>query len=199
TTVGGDYSAALVGSARAHYGARVPLVRFDAHRIPFRDQCFDAVVLYEAIYYLESPEVFAAEASRVIRRGGRLILCTANKDLPDFNPSPHSYRYFSPPDFAKLLAPAGFSVTCYADCAVDYGSVKAKLLSFVKRMLIRMDLMPKSMTGKKLFRRIVFGKLVPMPHELTNEICSYVRPESINCSESNRTHKVIFAVGHRTS
>lgn len=197
-TVGGDYSPALLGRARVHYGKRVPLVRFDAHRIPFRDGCFDAVVLYEAIYYLRSPEAFVAEAGRVLRPGGRIILCTANKDLPDFNPSPHSHRYFSPPELAGLLRPAGFSVQCFADCPVGRGP-KQWLLSFAKRTIVRSDLMPKTMAGKKLFKRLAFGRLVPLPHEITDGAGTDVAPVPIDCTRPDRTHKVLFAVGRLPS
>jgi ubiquinone/menaquinone biosynthesis C-methylase UbiE len=49
--VGGDYTARLLNLARSHYRDRIPLVRLDAHKLPFRDQTFEVVILYEAIYY----------------------------------------------------------------------------------------------------------------------------------------------------
>jgi ubiquinone/menaquinone biosynthesis C-methylase UbiE len=149
--VGGDYSPPLLRVARNHYQGRIPLLRLDAQAIPFRDQSFDVVLLYEAIYYLPDREAFARECYRVLRPEGQLLLCTANKDLPDFNPSPHSFFYPNPPDFVHLLCPLGFQVECFADSPVDYSNHKQKILSAVKKTMVRFDLMPKTMAGKKIF------------------------------------------------
>ena len=137
------------------------------------------------------------ECSRVLRPRGKIILCNPNKNLPDFNVSPHSYRYFSPCDFNDLLSPRGFTVECFGDCAIDYSSFKQRLLSFVKKTMVRFNLIPKTMSGKKLFKRIVFGKLVPLPSELTDEVDCCQFPCSIETNSVDSKHKVIFAVANR--
>ncbi|MBN1105555.1 MAG: class I SAM-dependent methyltransferase [Deltaproteobacteria bacterium] len=196
-TVGGDLSEPLLSMAGSHYKGRIPLVRLDAHALPFRDHCSDVVILFEAVYYLAKPEEFVRECTRVLRPKGTLIMCSANKDLPDFNPSPHSHNYFSPPQFAELLRPYGFDVQCLGDCEVDYGSLRQKVFSFVKKTMVRWNLMPKTMAGKKIFKRIVFGKLVAMPAELTNEHGSCPLPTGIDATIPDRRHKVIFVVGRK--
>lgn len=55
-----------------------PGVCFDAECIPVASESFDSVVAAEMIYYLARPETFAAEAHRILRPGGRLILSTTN-------------------------------------------------------------------------------------------------------------------------
>ncbi|MBA2689170.1 MAG: class I SAM-dependent methyltransferase, partial [Gemmatimonadaceae bacterium] len=90
TVVGGDVSATILNIARKHYGERIPLEQFDAEHIPFADGSFDALIIFEAIYYLKDAAPFLREAHRVLRPGGRLLITTANKDLFDFTPSPHS-------------------------------------------------------------------------------------------------------------
>lgn len=195
--VGGDYSAPLVRIARHHYRDRIPLLRLDAQAIPFRDQSFDVVLLYEAIYYLPDREAFARECHRVLRSHGVLLLCTANKDLPDFNPSPHSFFYPNPPDFVEWLRPFGFQVECFADSPVDYTNWKQKILSRIKKTTVRFDLMPKTMTGKKIFKRLVFGKLVPLPPELTEVMGPHPFPNPISCERKDMVHKVIFALAQK--
>jgi SAM-dependent methyltransferase len=195
--VGGDYSAPLVRIARNHYQDRIPLLRLDAQAIPFRDQSFHAILLYEAIYYLPDMETFARECYRVLRPKGVLLLCTANKDLPDFNPSPYSFFYPNPPDFVQWLRPVGFQVECFADSPVDYRNRKQKILSGIKRAVVRFDLMPKTMAGKKIFKRLVFGKLVPLPPELTEDMGPPPNPYPISCERKDTTHKVIFALGRK--
>src|SRR2546427_8051575 len=59
--VGGDYTENLIRVAQRYYSGRVPLLRLDAHVLPFRDSSFDVVLLYEAIYYLAYPEQFLDE------------------------------------------------------------------------------------------------------------------------------------------
>jgi len=61
----------------------------------FREKSFDVVLLFEAIYYLDDPKRCICECQRVMRHGGLLILCLANRDWPGFSPSPFSTRYFS--------------------------------------------------------------------------------------------------------
>ena len=195
TLVGADYSDVLLQKVEQHYHQRIPLTRLDAHDLCFKDLAFDTIILYEAIYYLKQPEIFINECHRVLRPGGSLLICTANKDLPDFNPSPHSYQYFSPKDFQKILSQEGFKVECFGDCPVDYSNPVNRTLSVAKKTLVHLDLMPKTMRGKKLFKRIVFGKLVGLPAELSAEGWKGTLPKPIDPHKPDRKHKVIFAVG----
>ena len=43
--VGGDYTEKLLRTAQRHYRGRIPLVRFDAHELPFKEGTFDLVIL----------------------------------------------------------------------------------------------------------------------------------------------------------
>jgi SAM-dependent methyltransferase len=197
--VGGDYSLPLLQLAQGHYKGRIPLIRLDAQVLPFKAHSFDVVILFEAIYYLKDSESCVKECMRVLRPEGILLICNPNKDLPDFNPSPYSYCYFSAPDFVELLKPFAFNVGCFGDCQVDYGSPKQHLLTFIKKTMVRLDLMPKTMTGKKLFKRIVFGKLVSLPLELADENPIQSLPCAVDSSLPDKSHKVIFAVAQKVS
>ncbi len=46
----------------------------DAHRLPFADHAFAALVLVDTLHHLAAPGTFFAEAARVLRPGGRLVL-----------------------------------------------------------------------------------------------------------------------------
>lgn len=74
-TCGVDLSAVALQRARtAHPG--VSFLQSDATRLPFADQSFDLVLDRGCFHYLE-PEVrhaYAAEAARVLRPGGRMLL-----------------------------------------------------------------------------------------------------------------------------
>lgn len=50
----------------------------DAEKLPFANESFDTVIAAELIYYLDNPERFIAEAHRVLKPQGRLLLSSAN-------------------------------------------------------------------------------------------------------------------------
>ena len=64
-------------------------VSADAHHLPFRDACFEAVVTFNTFEHLHDPLQAAAEIYRVLRPGGRLLLHTAF--LQPVHEPPHHY------------------------------------------------------------------------------------------------------------
>lgn len=193
--VAGDYTENLVVIAQKHYGDRVRILKIDAHNLPFEDKSFDLVILYEAIYYLQNPEKFVQEARRILREGGCILICTANKDWEGFNPSPHSYRYFSVPELSSLLKKYGFKVEMRGDCLTSKGSLISKVISMAKKMAIGLHLIPKTMKSREWLKRIFFGRLEPMKAELQEGDALYCEPTIISDNLPNRDYKVIFAIG----
>jgi len=51
----------VLAIAQNHYQGRPNIIvkKFDAQELPFPNQSFDVGLLYEAIYYLASPEKFS--------------------------------------------------------------------------------------------------------------------------------------------
>jgi len=194
--VGIDIDQRVLSLAREHYGSRLEIRQMDAQALSFADESFDVVIHFEAIYYLPRAEQFASEVRRVLRPGGVLVVCTANKDLPDFNPSPFSHRYFGPPELGALLRPHGFAVECFGADAVGPLGVRGRALRALKRAAVQLDLIPKTMKGKELLKRIVFGALVELPKEIPDEE-SVDSPKPIPVDRSDRGHRVLFAVAHR--
>jgi ubiquinone/menaquinone biosynthesis C-methylase UbiE len=192
--VGGDYMENLLRRAQSHYGTRMPLLRLDAQTLPFRRETFDVVILYEAIYYLEEPSRFVSECKRILRPGGYVLICQPNKSLPDFHPSPHSFRYFTPPELAEMLTPIGPRTTFFGDAPVDYTSLKSKVLSFVKKTIVRMNLMPRTLKGRERLKRMIYGELLPIPPEIGADRLSYAAPQPIAADQPDGQYRVLFAV-----
>lgn len=73
-----DASARVVVAAgeRLRRFANVSVVEGDMHALPFEEAHFDLVVLMHALTYASQPAVAVAEAARVLRPGGRLLLCS---------------------------------------------------------------------------------------------------------------------------
>jgi ubiquinone/menaquinone biosynthesis C-methylase UbiE len=196
--IGVEYDEKLLETARSYYKDRIELLHMDAQNLLFEDGSFDVVVLYEALYYLPKPETFLLGSYRVLRDNGTIILCSANKDVSGFNPSPYSYRYFSAPELFFLLDNSGYRrIRLYGDCGAAAESMKDSVKMFIKRSAVKLNIMPKTMKGKKLLKRIFFGKLVELPPEIDDQAAEYVPPRQIPPDVPNREFKVIFAVAHK--
>ncbi len=193
----GDYSEKILGMARAHYGERIHFQQFDAQKMPFEKDSFDVVILFEAIYYLPSAERFVAECRRVLRPGGKALVATANKDLYDFNPSPHSRTYYGVSELNDLFRRYGFASSFFGNTPVDGLSWRQRMLRPIKKFVANSGLMPKTMAGKKMLKRFVFGSLVPMPAEIVAGMVPYVDPVPILADRPDRKHKVLYCVATR--
>jgi len=191
----GDVSPPILEIARRHYGSRVALSRIDAHALPCADASKDVILLFEALYYLADPNAFFRECRRVLRPDGRVLIATANKDLSDFSPSPHSHRYFGAGELAHALESNGFSPTMFGHLSVRDVTLRQKVLRPIKRIVVGLGLMPRTMRGKRLLKRLVFGKPVVMPREIAPEVRLSVPPTPIACDRPDFEHKVIYAVG----
>lgn len=190
--VAGDYSEQILSIAQQYYRERIKLIQCDAQDMPFDDSSKDVLILFEAIYYLPDASKFINECVRVLGPGGRVLICTANPDLFDFNPSPHSYRYYGTVELVELFESKGFKVQCFGDIPIDTVSLRQKILRPIKKIVVNLNLMPKSMAGKKFLKRLVFGKLVPMPAEITSDTVQYVPPTPIPTDLPDTKHKVIY-------
>jgi ArsR family transcriptional regulator len=76
--LGVDASKAMLALARARLNgpdlAHCAVRQADMYRLPLSDQSFDIVVLQMVLHYAEDPAGVVAEAARVLRPGGRLIV-----------------------------------------------------------------------------------------------------------------------------
>lgn len=192
--VGGDIDDRLLLAARRHYGGRIPLVRLDAQVLPFGGGTFDAVVLFEAVYYLHDPGRFLAECRRVLRPGGVVLISTVNRDWRGFNPSPHSTRYFSADELRALLEGQGFAAELFGGFPAAAATVRAKALTLARDAAVRLRLIPRTMRGKERLKRLVYGRLVPLPAELTDGPPS-PRPVPLDGHGPVPEFKILYAVG----
>ena len=194
--VGGDYTENLLQVANVHYRNGMPLLRLDAHDLPFADHSFDVILLYEAIYYLAQPARFLAECRRVLRFGGRLLISTVNCEWADFNPSPFSTTYFSGRGLFDLLENQGFRVELFGGFPDQKKGLKSKLLSFIKRTAVSFHIIPKTMKGKGLLKRIFYGPLTPIPAEITEGMAEFTEPARLSPNDPLSSYKFIYAVAH---
>lgn len=188
----GDISSEIVEIARKHYGNSIDIRQFNACSIPFSDASFDVIIFFEAIYYIASIEEFIKECKRVLRPGGYLLIATANKDLYDFTPSPYSNKYYGVAELSNLLGGYGFETEFYGGTSVKDLSIKQRVVRPIKKIASNLNLIPKTMNGKKWLKKLVFGELLPMPEEINANTAVYDPPVPIKSRNANSSFKVIF-------
>jgi len=194
--VGGDRTAANIDLARVAHGARFPLLLLDACRLPFADASFDSVVLLEALYYLPDADGAVAECARVLRHDGRLVVSSVNCAWPDFGRSIHSTRYYTSREIGELLARHGFGPRLYGAFAEATGPV-ARARSMVRRLALRLGLVPGSLRAKALLKRFFYGPLLRQPARLDDGAASGERADPIRADDVDTRHSILYAVGVR--
>ena len=94
--VGIDASADMLAVARANLdraGVANAQVRLgDIYNLPFGRNAFDVVTIHQVLHYLDDPERALAEAARVLRPGGRLLIIDFAPHGLEFLRERHAHR-----------------------------------------------------------------------------------------------------------
>lgn len=191
-----DLSPENLATVRRTYRDHIPLVQADAQSLPFSDGSFDVVVLLEAIYFLPDAEAFMSEARRVLRRGGLCLISAVNKDCPDFNPT-HSlyYRCYGTIELADLFARHGFAPECAGIIPMDSPTLRRRVFKPLKSLAVKAHLIPETMRARRYLKRIVFGKLDPMPTNIVGLPGPRAAPTPWRPDEPDPVHQVILCAG----
>ena len=194
-TVGGDITEGLLARARHSLQRTFPLLRLDAEALPLCAATRDVIVCYEAIYYVECPLRFLQECRRVLTPQGLLVLGTVNPEWPDCNPSPRSRRYYSLHQLSALLQEAGFRTETFGAFPASAASAWASCLSWIKRVAVTLHLIPSTMKGKRLLKRLFLGRLVRFPATVDDGMTTYCSPVRISSDRPIPDYKVLFVLG----
>jgi demethylmenaquinone methyltransferase/2-methoxy-6-polyprenyl-1,4-benzoquinol methylase len=73
-----DFSPGMVAEGRRRH-PKLEFVEGDAEKLPFPDDSFDAVTISFGLRNVEHPKVALAEMYRVLKPGGRLVVCEFSK------------------------------------------------------------------------------------------------------------------------
>jgi SAM-dependent methyltransferase len=190
TGVGGDVSATNLVIAKQNF-PQLDLQKIDAHHLPFGEQSFDVIVMLEALYFLDSPRQFLAEARRVMRAGGKLLLTINNKDMFNFSPSSFGKNYFGVPDIVSFLRENGFTADVWGGIAVPKTELRQSVLGMVKTVVTKLGLLPKTKRGKRLLKKIMYGEQTPLEAQIPMD---YARPNltKLDAHLRNSQYKILY-------
>jgi len=147
------------GQVNIHVG------RMDALELPFEGGSFDVALLFEAQYYLADLPRFLAEARRVLRPGGALLISTVNCEWSGFHPSFLHTRYWTALELLHALDDAGFETRLgagFPDCDHGPGGLRKRL----KTVASRLGCIPRSLRAKAVLKRVFYGRLDSIPARL---------------------------------
>ncbi len=164
----GDIDQQNYTTARETYrdNPKIEVRGFAAEAIPSPPASFDMVILFEALYYLRSADVFFREAKRILRPGGLLLISSVNCRWSGFNPSPFSTRYHDAAEIAEALTGLGFGVSMYGGFTDETSGMVDMTTHVLRKAAILLGLIPRTMKSKEWLKRIFYGKLKRIPYEL---------------------------------
>jgi SAM-dependent methyltransferase len=104
---GVDVSEAMMRRARAR-GLDVHLA--SAQSLPFDEGRFDKAVSVNSLYFWPEPALAFRELARVLKPGGRLVLCfEPAEELRKWPGHRHGFRLFEAPEVRRLIEQGGFA------------------------------------------------------------------------------------------
>lgn len=168
----------------------------DAVFLPFAAQSFDAVAACEMIYYVPDQAAMVREIVRVLKPGGAVFIACANPERPSFHESPYSTHYPSARELNRMLGDAGLEPTMYGIFPLDT-SLRGRVLRLAAAVATKLHLVPKTLAGRGMLKRIFFGELTPYEgtaaaSQRNSEIAQPVRiPGDRRCAD----FRVLYAVG----
>ena len=194
----GDVDAENLRAARVACAGHknIALRLFRAQEIPFASESFDLVLLFEAIYYLPDAGRFFAEARRVLRPGGTLLIVTVNPEWTGFNPSPLKTRYLSARDLLADLSEAGFTARVQGAFPETTGW-NSFAIALVRRAAVALHLVPRTMRGKALLKRIFYGRLQAV-RALTDASGRPPALEELDGRAATSRYRVLYATAQKS-
>ncbi|MDD1655962.1 MAG: methyltransferase domain-containing protein [Methanomicrobiales archaeon] len=122
-----------------------------AEELPFRDHSFDAISCLLAFSYLRHPSRMLAEASRILRPGGRIAVCTLSRnmltslvpaiyrlgeliDIRHVGVGDFGERYYTENEMVILFTEAGFIDISVKRVSFAHISLKKPIFEIARKM-----------------------------------------------------------------
>jgi ArsR family transcriptional regulator len=115
--VGVDMNAEMLALARARIEKaalnHVQVRRGDLFQLPYGERSFDLITLHQVLHYLEDPSAAVAEAARVLKPGGKVVIVDFAPHALEFLREDHQHRRlgFADKEVAQWCKAAGLSLS----------------------------------------------------------------------------------------
>ena len=115
--VGVDLNAEMLSLARARIERaalnHVQVRRGDLFQLPYGERSFDLITLHQVLHYLEDPSAAVAEAARVLKPGGKLVIVDFAPHALEFLRDDHQHRRlgFADKEVTQWCKAAGLSLS----------------------------------------------------------------------------------------
>lgn len=112
---------------------KLDLICQDAAQIPLPDSSIDCICTVNTVYFWDKPEAVFAECARLLKRGGRIVLCNADlSELSTEDYPPEYFRNHAVEEVTHRLKSLGFTepvVHCDQDDHAEFYTLNAMLLT----------------------------------------------------------------------
>ncbi|MDB4737523.1 class I SAM-dependent methyltransferase [Verrucomicrobiales bacterium] len=165
---GSDIDRKVLCHAKKHYANHnITLLEMDACNPNLQDSSMDVIICLEAVYYLPDFRSFIENAHRILRPNGILLITSVNCQWHGFNPSPYSKKYYSIEELKSKLEKNKWNAISYVSSEDNPNTIKKKIIKLIRSIAVKSGLIPKTMRGKEILKKIFYGDLLPLPPELT--------------------------------
>ncbi|MFM9864847.1 MAG: ArsR/SmtB family transcription factor [Micropepsaceae bacterium] len=115
--VGVDLNGEMLALARARIEraalSHVQVRRGDLFQLPYGERTFDLITLHQVLHYLEDPSAAVAEAARVLKPGGKVVIVDFAPHALEFLRDDHQHRRlgFADKEVTQWCRAAGLSLS----------------------------------------------------------------------------------------
>ncbi|QWE12829.1 bifunctional 2-polyprenyl-6-hydroxyphenol methylase/3-demethylubiquinol 3-O-methyltransferase UbiG [Polynucleobacter sp. AP-Titi-500A-B4] len=176
-------------SVAKKYNPNIVFFNDDIESHDFRGAKYDVIMIHEAIYYFEDPIGLLKRLKEILHPNGVILISSVNPSIEGFNKSQFSKNYLDISAYInaaneldmKLTVSGGFEL------AALNKNLSFKFRQKLKKLASSFGLIPKSMRGKRILKRIFFGRLSKMPvlKDKSNFIGRYIAPQAICKEQAN--------------
>ena len=75
--------------------------------------------------------------------------------------------------------------------------MKDRIVSFIKRIALRLNMIPGSLRMRSYFKRMFIGEVAPLPEKVYENMSTFEEPREITLDKENGYFKIIYAVAEK--
>lgn len=202
--------------SKSYYGIDIDeeLINFAKHNNPkinfsvsnidkdriLKNKKFDLIIFFEAIYYIDDINKFFEKIENLLKDGGQLLICSANKNLKDFNKSQFSKSYYDAKDISEILNNKSLKITeSFGGYSIDRAGLRQFILRPIKIIAAKLNLIPKSMENKLFLKKLFYGnRMVEIPNSIEPDPDFFKSLVKLNIDQRNTKYKVLYFVIEKT-